>query len=223
MAVNKVESLLSSIKDAFSKRDSKEEELKGKEIDLITELSEITRGMEEISYKALIEEDVESKKKHEALEVKRDKKALELEELRKKIRALDKFEVGIDTRQQALDIHKGIKAEMQAKTKEMDKKTNEYYKAKLDLEKKAAEIQDLHKEIGLLPLDLEEVIEFIEPEDIGKTKEEIEDFKENIRREDVRKRFFEIDMFENRNKGLSREDINQVLNGTMYIRPHRTR
>lgn len=221
MAVNKVESLLEGIRKAFNKRDTKEEELKRKEEGLTIEISAITRNIEGLSYKALIEEDIESKKEYETLEKERDKKALELDKVKKQIRALGKFEVGIDTRKQALDIYKGIKGEMEVKTKELDRKTNEYYKAKVELEKKAREIKDLHTEIGKLPIGLNEVTDFIEPTDIGKTEEDIRYFKDNLGRESTRVQFFDIDMFENRNKGLSREDINQLLGGTIYIHPQR--
>lgn len=223
MAVDKVENLLGSIRKAFSKRDSKEEELKADIEKAEKEVREITERIDEISYKALIEEEATAFKEYQALKKEEADKIAKFELAKERLRALDKFEIGIDTRQQALDIHKGIKADIEAKTKVLDSKTKEYYKAKLELEKKAREIQDLHKEIGLLPLDLKEVAEFIEPKDINKTEEELNSFIENINREDERKRFFEMDMFKNRDKGLSREDISQVLNGTIYIKPHRTR
>lgn len=221
MAVDKVENLLGSIRKAFSKRDTKEEELKADIEKAEAEVREITERIDEISYKALIEEEATAFKEYQALKKEEADKIAKFELAKERLRALGKFEVGIDARKQALDIYKGIKGEMEVKVKELDKKTNEYYKAKVELEKKAREIKDLHTEIGELPVGLNEVTDFIEPTDIGKTEEDISYFKDNLGRVSTRVQFFDIDMFENRNKGLSREDINQLLNGTMYIYPQR--
>lgn len=220
MAMENLNNILESIQNVFKSRDSKEKELQHQKESLEMSIDTIRMEIDSLSYKALIEEDKEAIKEHEALKIELDNKLEELELTKAKIKALGKFEVSRDTRAKAAELYKVTQKEIDKKSKELGKFTTDYYKAKVELLKAAKGIIELHKEINLLPLEIKEVLDLIVPEDIGKTEEEIREYRENLR--DPR---YYLDLFEdNRLKyidnKLPREDINQILNGNININPY---
>lgn len=219
MALN---DLIESIQKAFKVRDNKEKELHDLKLNLIESIDVINKKIDSLSYKALIEEDEAAIKEYEALKVELDQKRKELKLTEEKIKALDKFEVGIDTRKKAVEAYKSIQKEIDKNSKEIGKLTTDYYKAKAELVKVAKGIIELYKETNLLPLEIKDVLDLIDPEDIGKTEEELRNYKENLR---LREHMHYLDLFEdNRLKYLDNKvswnDINQILNGDIRINPY---
>ena len=182
MAIDK---LVEGIQAIFNKRDSKGLELAESKESILKDIDKLVEEREGLSYKALIEEDKEAIKKFESIKKELETKEAELEATNEKIRALDKLEIGADTKEKAADIYKGIQKEIDSKAKELGKKADSYIKAKNDIKKLAIDIQDLHKEIRLLPLGLEGILEVLEPESIGKSQEDIEEFKYILSRNDL--------------------------------------
>lgn len=216
-----IENLIDSIKEVFKGRDSKKEEFENERLTILKDIDNLIGQRESLSYKALIEEDKEAIKEHEGIKVKLEIKQNELKALEEKVKALDKFELGADTRKKATDIYNEIQKEIDKKSKELGKKADIYTKARDEMKEVSLEIIKLYKDINLLPLELKEVIDLIEPESIRKTNEDIEKYKEILRSRNLDSYLY---LFEDNRlkhgKDISREDINQILNGTIIINPY---
>lgn len=219
MAVNKASSLLENIRNAFKVRDNKEREFKTDVENLETEVREITKRMGEISYTALVENDAMAFKEYETLKRNEEKKIADLELAKERLKALDKFELGIDTEAEALKIYKGIEKEIDLKSKELGKKTTEYYNALVELRNRAEEIKKLENEIKQLPNGLAEVVDWLNPEDIGKGEESLRPFKESIRNPGGGMYLFDADIYKYRDKKLTDSDMRLYRNGSADIRP----
>lgn len=216
-----IDNLIDSIKEVFRGRDSKKEEFENERLTILKDIDNLIGQRESLSYKALIEEDKEAIKEHEGIKVKLEIKQNELKALEEKVKALDKFELGADTRKKATDIYNEIQKEIDKKSKELGKKADIYTKARDEMKEVSLEIIKLYKDINLLPLELKEVIDLIEPESIRKTNEDIEKYKEILRSRNLESYLY---LFEDNRlkhgKDISREDINQILNGTIIINPY---
>lgn len=216
-----IDNLIDSIKEVFRGRDSKKEEFENERLTILKDIDTLIEQRESLSYKALIEEDKEAIKEHEGIKVKLEIKQNELKALEEKVKALDKFELGADTRKKATDIYNEIQKEIDKKSKELGKKADIYTKARDEMKEVSLEIIKLYKDINLLPLELKEVIDLIEPESIRKTNEDIEKYKEILRSRNLDSYLY---LFEDNRlkhgKDISREDINQILNGTIIINPY---
>lgn len=216
-----IDNLIDSIKEVFRGRDSKKEEFENERLTILKDIDTLIEQRESLSYKALIEEDKEAIKEHEGIKVKLEIKQNELKALEEKVKALDKFELGADTRKKATDIYNEIQKEIDKKSKELGKKADIYTKARDEMKEVSLEIIKLYKDINLLPLELKEVIDLIEPESIRKTNEDIEKYKEILRSRNLESYLY---LFEDNRlkhgKDISREDINQILNGTIIINPY---
>lgn len=216
-----IDNLIDSIKEVFRGRDSKKEEFENERLTILKDIDTLIEQRESLSYKALIEEDKEVIKEYEGIKVKLEIKQNELKTLEEKVKALDKFELGADTRKKATDIYNEIQKEIDKKSKELGKKADIYTKARDEMKEVSLEIIKLYKDINLLPLELKEVIDLIEPESIRKTNEDIEKYKEILRSRNLDSYLY---LFEDNRlkhgKDISREDINQILNGTIIINPY---
>lgn len=216
-----IDNLIDSIKEVFRGRDSKKEEFENERLTILKDIDTLIEQRESLSYKALIEEDKEVIKEYEGIKVKLEIKQNELKALEEKVKALDKFELGADTRKKATDIYNEIQKEIDKRSKELGKKADIYTKARDEMKEVSLEIIKLYKDINLLPLELKEVIDLIEPESIRKTNEDIEKYKEILRSRNLDSYLY---LFEDNRlkhgKDISREDINQILNGTIIINPY---
>ena len=216
-----IENLLESIKSVFQHKDTKEKELLEQKENLSLAIDDLVNKKNGISYKALIEEDKQTMKEYENLNNEIEKKLEELNLIEEKIKALDKFKVSKDIKENAADIYKAIQKEIDNKSKELGKKADSYIKAREEMKKTAIEITDLYKEINLLPLELGEIIDLIEPESIGKTDEELQEYKEILKRRDYDRYLY---LFEDNRlkhtKDFNRRDINQILNADIRINPY---
>lgn len=216
-----IDNLIDSIKEVFRGRDSKKEEFENERLTILKDIDTLIEQRESLSYKALIEEDKEVIKEYEGIKVKLEIKQNELKALEEKVKALDKFELGADTRKKATDIYNEIQKEIDKRSKELGKKADIYTKARDEIKEVSLEIIKLYKDINLLPLELKEVIDLIEPESIRKTNEDIEKYKEILRSRNLESYLY---LFEDNRlkhgKDISREDINQILNGTIVINPY---
>lgn len=216
-----IENLLESIKSVFQNKDTKEKELLEQKENIRLALENMKNRKDGLSYKALIEEDKQTMKEYESLNNEIEKKLEELNLIEEKIKALDKFKVSKDIKENAADIYKAIQKEIDNKSKELGEKADSYIKAKEEMKKTAIEITDLYKEINLLPLELGEIIDLIEPESIGKTDEELQEYKEILKRRDYDRYLY---LFEDNRlkytKDFNRRDINQILNADIRINPY---
>lgn len=216
-----IENLIESIQAVFRGRDTKEKELHNQREGLAISIEAIRKNIDSLSYKALIEEEEVAIKEHEALKVELDTKVKELNVVDEKIKALGKFELSIDTRKNAVEIYKETQKAIDRKSKDLGKLTSDYYKAKVELAKKAREIDTLYKEINTLPLEVEKVLDLIVPEDIGKTEEDIREYKNRTNLGNNLSGLFEDSRYKHLDKNVSADEMRgQILNGNININPH---
>lgn len=220
MAIEGINTLIDSIQGVFKGRDSKKVELQKQEESLLKSVEDIKSSIDRLSYKALIEGDKKALKEYESLKEDLGAKERELEFIQEKFKALDKFEADKDMTKKALEIYKGTQKEIDARSKELGKATTDYYKAKAEMVKAAKIIIDLHQEINLLPLEIKSILDIINPEDIGKTKEDIEEYKKNLRDPRHYLDLFEDTRLKHIDNKVSRAEISQVLNGDIKINPY---
>ncbi len=208
-----LDNLLDGLKEILNIKDKKYNELQNHKLKVMDEIKNITKDIEEISYKALIEEDKDSIKTHKDLKVLLKKKEDELLVIDEKIKALDKFEVDKSTKEKANGIYKEIQKEIDSNSIKLGKKLDAYTKAKNELKSTSLEIISLYNETNLLPLKLRQVLDMLDPEDIGRTEEDIEEFKEILRTSNLDRYLY---LFEdtrlNHGKNTDRKDVNRILN-----------
>lgn len=216
-----IENLIDSIKEVFRGRDSKKEEFESERFKILKDIDTLVEKRESLSYKALIDEDKDAIKEHEGIKARLEIKQNELKALEEKVKALDKFELGVDTKKKAVDAYKEIQKEIDNNSIKLGKKLDAYTKARNELKAASLGVIELYKETNLLPLQLREVIDIIDPKDIGKTEEDIEEFKDILRTNRLERYLY---LFEDNRlkhgKNIKREEINQILNATIVINPY---
>lgn len=208
-----IEKLIDSIKEVFKGRDSKKEEFENERFRILKDIDTLVEKRESLSYKALIEEDKDAIKEYDGIKARLEIKQNQLKDLEEKVKALDKFELGVDTKKKATDVYKEIQKEIDNNSIKLGKKLDAYTKARNELKAASLGVIELYKETNLLPLQLREVIDIIDPKDIGKTEGDIEEFKEILRTNNLDRYLY---LFEdtrlNYGKDIDRKDINQILN-----------
>lgn len=215
-----IENLIESIQAVFRGRDTKEKELHNQKESLTISIEAISKNIDSLSYKALIEEDEAAIKEHEALKVELDTKVKELKAIDEKIKALGKFEVSKDLRAKAAEAYKETQREMDKKSKELGKITTDFYKTKTELEKIVQHYVKVNREIELLPLQIQPMLDYINPEDIGKTEEDIKEYHNRANRDNYTYNLFENNRFKYQDKNVTREDIHRLYQGSISVNPY---
>lgn len=204
MAIGSIENILKEVKEIFTKKDNKEIEI-NKQIDKIEiEIFEIEGLIDEISYKALVEEDNKALKEYKELSDKLGEKIKEKDLLKARKQAIENITESRETKNKAMDLYKEIQKEIDSKSKERGKLTKEYIAIKNKLEPIAEEIRRLDREIETLPREIEPVINYLDAKAIG--VEEVE-FENAITRPLSLERLFEINKSKYQDKSFNGNEI----------------
>ena len=207
MAIGSIDSLLQEVKEIFTKKDNKETEIDVNIEHIEKEIADIEGMIQDISYKALVEEDNKALKEYKDLSDKLGEKIREKDLLKARKQAIENITESRETKNKAMDLYKEIQKEIDSKSKERGKLTKEYIAIKNKLEPIAEEIRRLDREIETLPREIEPVINYLDAKAVG--MEEVE-FERAITRPLSLENLFEINKSKYQDKSFNGNEIYPV-------------